>query len=133
MKKYPGWNQLSRLEEIDDAATVNWGSDWRMPTRAEIANLYDPVQCKWTFTTYKDQPGYKVESRTSGNWIFLPVSGYYQTSGNWTDNMSIYWSADLESGNDSRALMLQVGRNDGGYNYSYLERLCGGFIRPVHK
>ena len=137
MKKYPGsgYVTLYQLEEVDDAATANWGSDWRMPTNAEIWSLYDPTACKWTFTTYKDQPGYKVESRRTGNWIFLPVSGYYQTTGNWTDNMSIYWSANLETTNGygHYAYMLQLGRNNGGCSYTYIERICGGFIRPVHK
>lgn len=137
MKKYPGNGNtgLYTLEETDDAATANWGSDWRMPTNAEVANLYDPITCKWTFMTYKGQPGYKVESRSSGNWIFLPVSGYWQDNGNWTDSKSIYWSSTLEptDGFHRCAYMLEVHSNNGGHNYSYLERLCGGFIRPVHK
>ncbi|MBO7510057.1 MAG: leucine-rich repeat protein, partial [Bacteroidales bacterium] len=128
---------LSTLTEGDDAATANWGSEWRMPTRAEIANLCDQVLCKWTFVTYKGSPGYKVESRSSNgdNWIFLPVSGYWQSSGSWTDSMSIYWSADLDplDGYYRCAYMMEVYGNNGGFNYRGIERICGGFIRPVHK
>ena len=32
-----------------DAATVNWGGSWRMPTRAEQQELID--DCTWIWTT----------------------------------------------------------------------------------
>ena len=37
------------LEKEDDAAAVNWGGNWRMPTRAEQNELL--TQCKWTWTS----------------------------------------------------------------------------------
>ncbi len=33
----------------DDAAHVNWGADWRMPTVEEWQELKD--NCTWTFDT----------------------------------------------------------------------------------
>ena len=57
-----------------DAATINWGGDWRMPTDAEMQELID--HCTWTWTTQKGVYGYKVTSKTNGNSIFLPAAGY---------------------------------------------------------
>ena len=39
------------LEPSDDAATANWGSNWRMPTHGEQVELNE--KCKWTWTTRK--------------------------------------------------------------------------------
>ena len=62
------------LELTDDAARVNWGSSWRMPTREELNELeYD---CSWTWTTQNGVEGYKVISKKNGNSIFLPAAGH---------------------------------------------------------
>lgn len=71
---------LAVLEPADDAATVNWGSAWRMPTRAEHEELVNG--CNWTWTT--DYKGSGVAGRigtsiANGNTIFIPASGYYGT------------------------------------------------------
>lgn len=70
------------LERTDDAATVNWGASWRMPTRKEIEELWD--NCDWTYTTMDGHKGYIVASKQNGNSIFLP----YESFGN-------YWSSSL--------------------------------------
>lgn len=61
-----------------DAAHVNIGGDWRMPTEAEWNELLFPVFCKWEWTyNYNDtgESGYVVTSRMNGNSIFLPSTG----------------------------------------------------------
>ena len=40
------------LDPEDDAAHVNWGGGWRMPTAAEVDELID--NCTWTWTTQKE-------------------------------------------------------------------------------
>lgn len=57
-----------------DAATANWGSGWRMPTKAEQDELR--TDCTWTWTTQNGVNGYKVTSKKNGNSIFLPAAGY---------------------------------------------------------
>ena len=56
-----------------DAATVNLGSDWRMPTKAELQELLD--KCTWEWTQINSVNGYKVTAE-NGNSIFIPASGY---------------------------------------------------------
>ena len=56
-----------------DAATVNWGGTWRMPTYKELNEL--SANCTWTWTTQNGVKGYKVKG-PNGNSIFLPAAGY---------------------------------------------------------
>ena len=61
-----------------DAATVNLGSDWRMPTKEEMNELMD--KCTWEWTQISNINGYKVTG-INGNSIFIPAAGRrsYQT------------------------------------------------------
>ena len=59
-----------------DAATVNWGESWRMPTQKEVDELIN--NCAWTWTTLNGQNGYLISSMTNDNSIFLPAAGYRQ-------------------------------------------------------
>ncbi len=61
------------LDPADDAAYVNWGEEWRMPTDAEWTELR--TQCTWTWTTQNGVNGYQVASQTNSNSIFLPAAG----------------------------------------------------------
>ena len=61
-----------------DAARVNWGGNWRMPTKAEFDELIS--QCIWTWTTQNDISGYKVTSKINRNSIFLPAAGRTKSS-----------------------------------------------------
>ena len=62
------------LEPEDDAACMNWGSNWRMPTDAEWNELLD--NCTWTWTTQNGINGYRIASKTNSNSIFLPAAGF---------------------------------------------------------
>ena len=52
-----------------DPATANWGSNWKMPTTAQIKELVE--SCTWVF----EGTGYRVTG-PNGNSIFLPAAGY---------------------------------------------------------
>ena len=62
------------LDLVDDAAHVNLGGAWRMPTKEEIRELKD--NCTWTWTTQNGVNGYLVTSKKNDNSIFLPAAGY---------------------------------------------------------
>ncbi|MBR5532185.1 MAG: T9SS C-terminal target domain-containing protein, partial [Bacteroidales bacterium] len=55
------------LELTDDAAHVNWGGNWRMPTKAEQDELRNTDNCTWEWTTLNGVEGYKVISKKNGN------------------------------------------------------------------
>ena len=84
------------LELSDDAARVNWGGSWRMPTDAEWTELRE--QCIWGWTTGKGIIGYTVISKSNGNRIFLPAAGYYvNNSVDQVGFSSNYWSSSLDT------------------------------------
>ena len=87
------------LELTDDAARVNWGGKWRMPTRAEQDELRDTDNCTWTWTTQNGVKGYKVTSKKNGNSIFLPAAGYRDGGSlNIVGSRGDYWSSSLNTG-----------------------------------
>lgn len=55
-----------------DAATVNLGSDWKMPTKDEFQELLD--NCIWEWTQISGVNGYKITG-SNGNSIFIPATG----------------------------------------------------------
>lgn len=86
------------LDAAHDAATVNWGGDWRMPTKDELEEL--EFNCTWVWRSsgnseFGGVAGYKVSSKAAGNtnFIFLPAAGC-QTDGGLSEAGSdgYYWS-----------------------------------------
>ena len=62
----------TELDPEDDAAYVNWGSLWRMPTLDQQKELID--NCTWTWTTQNGVNGQQVTG-PNGNTMFLPAAG----------------------------------------------------------
>ncbi|MBO4418018.1 MAG: hypothetical protein J5801_07910, partial [Bacteroidales bacterium] len=84
------------LDPEDDAAAVNWGGSWRMPTIEDWQELLD--ECTWTWTTQNGVSGRLVTSNTNGNSIFLPAAGYwYNTYLYDAGSYGFYWSSSLNS------------------------------------
>ncbi len=73
------------LELADDAAHVNWGGEWRIPSAAEVSELTNLDNTIWTWygignSEFGGVAGFKVQSKKPGytdNFIFLPAAGRY--------------------------------------------------------
>jgi len=65
-------DNLTTLMPEDDAATINWGEDWRIPTIAEWEELYQFTDHVWT--TQNGVNG-RLFSVSNGNSLFLPAAG----------------------------------------------------------
>ena len=84
------------LDKEDDAAAVNWGGAWRMPTKEEQDELHQ--QCTWTWTTQNGVNGYTVTG-SNGNSIFIPAAGYRGDSSlSFAGGYGYYWSSSLYTG-----------------------------------
>jgi hypothetical protein len=112
----------TELDPEDDSATVNMGSEWRMPTIDEITELIE--NCTWEWTKLNGVNGYQVTG-PNGNSIFLPASGesamysiglkgYYWTRSMAftapsfyfpTNGANLYFASDLEKVNGSSRFM----------------------------
>ena len=116
------------LDPEDDAAHVNLGGNWRMPTDAEWTELID--NCTWTWTTRNGVNGYQVSS-SNGSSIFLPATGYRNNDDlDFTDVDGSYWSSSLDTESPNRACYL-------GFHLDYFTRSINGridgySIRPVY-
>ena len=65
-------DNLTTLLPEDDAATVNWGTDWRMPSPEECEELYQNTTHTWT--TLNGVNG-RLFTGSNGNSLFLPAAG----------------------------------------------------------
>ena len=87
----------SVLDPEDDAAHVNWGGTWRMPTDDELKEL--KTKCTLTMTIQNGVDGCLVTG-PNGNSIFLPVAGYrYYGSLYHAGSYGHYWSSSLYADN----------------------------------
>ena len=118
------------LASQHDAAQVQWGGSWRMPTDQELQDLVD--NCEWTQTTVNGVNGYNVRGRGdyAANSIFLPAAGYgngtsLYISGSYGD----YWSSVPYSGYSYGSWSLFFYSSDHG-TVGY-DRYYGRSVRPV--
>lgn len=77
---------LTELLPEDDAATVNWGIGWQMPSHYQTAELFNNKYTITTWTTQKGIYGFKITSKNNGKNIFLPADG---------NSNGYYWSCSL--------------------------------------
>ncbi len=112
------------LDPEDDAATVNMGSKWRMPTEMEIKELKD--NCSWAWVSQNDVIGRKVIG-PNGNSIFLPAAGW--NTGEDASKYGYYWANSLGGKNPNDAWYLDFGEEYYGAHYN--RRLYGCSVRAV--
>ena len=89
---------LTELLPEDDAAAVNWGSDWQTPCTEQLAELTDPtyVNLYYVSATESTISGLLIESKANGQNIFLPAAGKYSSSNlSSYDGECDYWSRTL--------------------------------------
>ena len=120
------------LELADDAAAVNWGGAWRMPTVAEWRELLE--NCTWTWTSDYNGTGVKgqiVTSNTNGNSIFLPAAGSRDDGDlNYAGRSGDYWSISF-GGISMPDYGWFVGIYAGGASGGGGDRKSGNSVRPV--
>ena len=119
-----------RLDLSDDAAHINWGGGWRMPTREEMDELY--YNCEWTRTTRNGVVGYVVKSKINGNSIFMPCAGYKMDNNiNGRGKEGSYFTSTLHERmpEDCYDIYLSIG---GSVQWCMpSSRMLGRVIRPV--
>ena len=117
----------TQLDLSDDAAHVNWGGSWRMPTDDELTELRE--KCTWTWTTQNGVKGYKVTSKTNGRSIFLPAAGYRNGRSLRYAGSLGYWSSSLNTDFPNGAGCVFF--SSSGVGWYYDRRSHGQSVRPV--
>ena len=135
----PGFSKYAKdiktqLELDNDAAHVNWGGDWRMPTKEEQDELL--TNCSWEWTTSDGVNGYVVTGK-NGKSIFIPAAGYRAGAALYDAGVrGVFWSSSLDTGNLNssgkygNAHNLDFVSSRVG-NYKYDPRHYGESVRPV--
>lgn len=115
------------LLTFDQANALKFDEGFHVPTSDDFQELYD--HCDWEWTKENGVQGYRVTSKTNGNYFFFPCSGYgYGTSWNDRGSHGLYWSASLYSATNGRRLGFYSG---GVYPQDYDSRFYGFAVRPV--
>lgn len=137
--KYCGSDGLTDFSKTspqyeDDAARVNWGGSWRMPTAEEIEDLMN--NCAWAWTdSYNGSgvKGYIVTGTKTGytkKSIFLPASGFrLKKERGDLGSGGYYWSSSVITDGYTRARRLSFGQ--GSKFCDANPRYAGFTIRPV--
>ncbi len=115
------------LDYEDDAAYINWGNPWRMPSFEQIKKLID--NCNWEWTMLNGVYGRKATSKKNGNTIFLPAVGWRDYTWKSTDAYTYFWSRSLYIRVSSCAYNLNI--SHGQQSCDYQARCAGLCVRPI--
>lgn len=111
------------LEPDDDAATVNWGGKWRIPTKQDWDELLMNSVTYWC--SYNGVYGYKITSVQNGNSIFLPAAGKIQTDEmSFKNEYGFYRTSTLDTEEDPGGLCAYY------FIFNSKEHLWSGDSRP---
>ena len=120
-------DNLTTLLPEDDAATANWGNDWRMPTKEEWQELYNNTTVTWT---QQNGVNGRLFTASNGNNLFLPAAGYrYDSSLYYAGSYGGYWSSSLHADIPYGARGFYLG--SGNYSMYGYSRSYGFTVRPV--
>ena len=132
-----------------DAAHIQLGNAWRMPTKAQMEELLSSDNCSWEHVTRNSMNGYLVKSKRNGNTLFLPDAGVkLGSNAEFTNEGAAYLTSTQteDSSPYSWVITWRPGTYDGdpkmrGSNDYYpfdahgrgTYRYWGRVIRPVYK
>lgn len=134
MTKYNSTDGKTVLEASDDAATVNMGSNWRMPTYDEFYELINSANTTSAWTTVNGVYGAMFTSKKSGftdKYVFFPAAGEcYSGTYYGAGSVGYVWSSSLypSNANSGRGLYFY---SEGRNLNSYYRRYYGFSVRGV--
>lgn len=117
------------LEPADDAATTLWNGTWRTPTKEEWEELINGCDWEWV-KNYKGK-GFDMKkgiSKTNGNTILFPFSGYYNGT-TFYNNSNAFWTATQKADNGLDAYFVRMLTHNQNMNNG--QRKQGMTIRAV--
>ena len=122
--KYCTNDSKTVLDLEDDAAAVNWGGTWRMPTPEDWKELIN--NCTWTWTGDFDKRYLEIKG-PNGNRIILPDAGFYEYSVYYSNCK--YWLNTIDDFYMANANCIVMEYFSIGM--AACDRMCGLPVRPV--
>ena len=131
-------DKKTELDDMDDAAQVNWGGTWRMPTEEQFNELLDNCIGKYNSTPIgngKKRYGILLTSKINGECIFFPVTDYVDENWSPEDRYTAYYPTKALSEYDEGQAGVFVFMLDYGTKVElfaeYVNRCTSNPIRPV--
>lgn len=126
-------DNLTTLEPEDDAAHVQWGGTWRLPTEEEWNELR--TNCTWTRKRENGKKGWQAKG-PNGKSVFFPLAGWQIWKVHDDINSSGSYRSSTLSPEYSSATYIALfdwgdGDEDPDVYWSYGSRETGASIRPV--
>lgn len=112
-----------QLQLEDDAAHMNWGGTWRMPTKKEFEELHK--KCTWEKCTLNGKKGYMVTSIINEKSIFLPATCQFVKAS--PRYWGFYWTSEVNKNDPFVAWAFDMSNN----YIEYDSRCKGNPVRPV--
>lgn len=129
--KYNNTDGKTTLEKCDDAAYMNWGGKWRMPTWKEMNKLM-ALSNSWTTDYNGSGIAGRVFTGSNDNTIFLPATGRRNdVSVRSQGSEGNYWSSTVEEGDEKDAYAL--GCSVGQVRWYDYYRYFAVSVRPVRE
>ena len=127
-------SDATELLPEDDAAAVNWGNDWRMPSKEQCEELINSSYTTTEWTQLNGVDGRLIKSRSNGKSIFLPATGYYSNERMNDTDIGFFWSREMmNSNNDMSYYCFCLKISSSSVQVGGWLRTCGLPVRPVRK
>ena len=127
--EYGTVDNKTELLPDDDAATVNWGSSWHMPSSDQFKELINSDYTTTAWTTQNGVNGLKITSKKNGKSLFLPAAGECGLVLGYVGAHGYYWSRSLFPEGSCWAYNLNFYTNVVDCNAD--ERMYGRSVRPI--
>ncbi|MCQ2078252.1 MAG: DUF1566 domain-containing protein [Bacteroidaceae bacterium] len=96
----------------DNIASVEWGSNWRMPTNDEFDNLLANCTVEWTTVGGVNGCLFTGKGDYKDNSVFLPAAGKYDDVVRNQGENGYYWSSTANGSQDAYNLFFHSGSQD---------------------
>ena len=119
------------LNENNDVARINWGGNWRIPTRDEFIELIEHCKMHWA-----SKPSGCLFVGPNEKKLFLPTRGYLKRAGEHENsrNLGRYWSSTRCDKKTAWTLRFKESDSEKREVYGFVakeECFIGLSIRPV--
>ena len=129
--KYNSSDGKRTLDSADDVASVKWGGPWHIPDQQDILDLWAHSD-HFKEVTINGKPVLKVISKINGNYIYLPIAGFYGAGSYFDWPQAYIWSRNLSTLNNYYGIAYSL-RSD-SYDGSYYDARSDCLnVRPVFK
>ena len=125
------YNTKEILDTEDDAAHVNMGGKWMMPTKEQLEELCDNTKC--AIVTVNGVKGMSLTSKINNKQLFIPFVGYwYDDSFELSGRKASIWTSQVYASKADYAY--RAGYSTSGYTGVTIEyRSCAYSVRGVFK